>query len=205
MAKKKAAVKKSPVSRSSKPMTKARSKARSAPKRSAAPATRARRVSAKHATDSLNWVHDFTLKMLADVPADKLTAQAAGATNHALWTLGHLATGYAWFGPFIGSAPIQLPESYNKLFGSGSSPVDNPSAYPPIHEVRRHHDAAYKSIADALAKITDDDLQSPPVGDSGGFVSNKLDGIIKTAWHEGWHQGQLSALRRVLGLKAMMG
>jgi len=35
---------------------------------------------------------------------------------------------------------------------------------------------------------------------SGGFFDDILDGLKITAWHEGWHAGQLSSLRRAIGL-----
>jgi hypothetical protein len=143
------------------------------------------------------------MKMIDDVPADKLTFQAEGAKNHALWTLGHLATGYQWFGPFIGAKKPALPESYNGLFGYGSRPTTDASAYPSIAEVRKHHLACFKAVMDAANKLDDATLSNPPVGET-TMVTSMIDGLIKTAWHEGWHQGQLAAWRTAAGLKPAM-
>ena len=149
---------------------------------------------------NLEFAHENLLEMLADFPADRYTAQLPGAPNHALWTVGHLATGYLWFGGAAGLAMPALPDSYDGLFGYGSSPVADPLKYPAMAEVRSYADKAFAAMALGANRLTDAELAAPPAVDTGGFVSDRLAAIEKAAWHEGWHAGQIAMLRRALGL-----
>jgi hypothetical protein len=40
--------------------------------------------------------------------------------------------------------------------------------------------------------------------DTGGMATQRLDVISRVAWHDGWHLGQIAALRRTLGLPSAM-
>jgi uncharacterized damage-inducible protein DinB len=77
--------------------------------------------------------------------------------------------------------------------------------YPAHAEVRRIHDEQYNRLLRAAQAMSDADGLSTTATDSGGFVKNRLDVLHKCAWHEGWHQGQISSLRRALGLPSVMG
>jgi hypothetical protein len=149
---------------------------------------------------SLEFAHDNLLEMLGDFPAERYTAQLPGAPNHALWTIGHLATGYVWFGGAAGVAMPALPGSYNELFGYGSKPVGDAMHYPAMAEVRGYCDKAFDALVDGVKRLTDAELAAPPAVDTGGFAKDRLDAVEKAAWHEGWHAGQIAMLRRALGL-----
>jgi hypothetical protein len=53
--------------------------------------------------------------------------------------------------------------------------------------------------------MTESEAFMPCVGDSHGLASNRIEVIDRNAWHEGWHSGQLSSLRKALGLPGIMG
>jgi hypothetical protein len=40
--------------------------------------------------------------------------------------------------------------------------------------------------------------------DGGGWLANKMQAVDRNAWHVGWHLGQLSNLRRELGMAPLM-
>lgn len=155
------------------------------------------------AVEHLNWVHAYIDKCLSTMPEDKLMFQATTADNHALWTMGHLAASYAWFASLLDGKPQGMPDGFDKLFGMGSKPLADPAAYPAPSEVRRHYAGAYRRFTDAIAAIPAKDLDKPTVADSYGFAKNRLDVVYKAAWHDGWHTGQLSTLRRALGLPGL--
>ncbi len=152
----------------------------------------------------LHWTHAMTTALLADWPLEKLTYQSSPGDNHALWTMGHLATTYSWFASLLDGHMTPLPENYNLLFGTGSKPVDDPMAYPPMGEVRHHFDATYARFAELASQLKASDALKPTVGNAHGFCKDRADVFVKAAWHEGWHSGQLSTLRRALGLKTIM-
>jgi hypothetical protein len=152
----------------------------------------------------MRWTHDLTVRMLDSfAPAQLLHANFPGE-NHALWTMGHLITGYAWWAGMIDGTPAQYPPAYDALFGYKSTPTDDPAAYPHPDEVRRVFDGAWRRVMDAAHSLTDADALRPTATDSHGFAASRLEAIYKLLWHEGWHQGQLSTLRRSLGFPPLM-
>ncbi len=187
---------------------KAAGSARSAPRAPAAAASGSA-MNRAEAQKLLDWIHAFTNKMIDTWPADKATFQSAPTDNHLLWTVGHLATTYTWLtGLLTGTMGTgdggPLPASYNDLFGYKSAPKPGAADYPPLAEVRRHMDAAYGQFVAALRGLTEADLAKPCAMDAMGFASTRLDAVLKGCWHDGWHQGQLSTLRRALGLPGVM-
>lgn len=153
-----------------------------------------------HAVTLARFAHGVTAKFASGFADDQVTAQPAGCKNHVLWTLGHIAATNSWLGTLIDGGPHGLPESYQKLFGYNSQPVNDPGAYPSFAEVRKAFDETFERLIGAAAALNDDQLAQPCTSDTSGFCSDKLDAVNKGAWHEGWHVGQLADLRRELGL-----
>lgn len=154
--------------------------------------------------ESLNWTHAMTAQLANSVPPEKVTWQSAPTDNHVLWTLGHLATAYSWFASLIDGKGAELPGDYDKLFAFKSAPVNDPSKYPSIDSVRQLHEAAYRRMIEAIGDLTDAEALKPTTTDTGGFVKTKLEAIHRAIWHESWHQGQISTLRRAMGLPSVM-
>ncbi|MEI7656540.1 MAG: DinB family protein [Phycisphaerae bacterium] len=146
------------------------------------------------------FAHGMINKFAEGFAPEQVVAQAGACPNHLLWTLGHLASSASWtHGMITGASPI-VPEGYHALFGMGSKPIGDAALYPSFDEVRQAYEATFQRIVDAVARLDDQDLLTPPEQESGGFITDKLDALNKLAWHEGWHLGQLSDLRRGLGL-----
>jgi hypothetical protein len=156
------------------------------------------------AAANLKWVHDLLDKLVATFPEDKATFQTAGTDNHLMWTLGHLAVTYSWLASLVDGKAFTLPESYNALFGYQSKPTGDASTYPPIAEVKKNCAAAFGRLTDAIAKISGADLEKPTASDSFGFAKTRHEAILRAAWHDGCHSGQISSLRRALGLPSVM-
>lgn len=209
MAKKKAA-KKAPAKKSapkkSKPVVKKSKPARkaAAPKAAAAPA-KPSTAARDRALGQFKFAHGVTVKFASNFPDDLVTAQPPSCPNHLLWTLGHLASTASWMAGLVDGQPHTVPETYEKMFGMGSTPVNDPAAYPPFAEVRAAFDATYERLLTAAERMNDEQLAAPPAADGGGFVNDKLDALFKAAWHESWHLGQLANLRRALNLPSAFG
>lgn len=156
-----------------------------------------------HALRSLAFAHSLTQKGIADFPDAKLTHQPSPTDNHAIWTIGHLATTYAWFKSCFDGAMHPLPDSYNALFGTNSKPNPEAKNYPPLAEIKKHFEASYDAFVAAAKKLSDADLAKPPAVDTGGFCNDKLDALERATWHEGWHCGQLCGVRKSLNLPSV--
>lgn len=151
----------------------------------------------------VDFAHGMILKAI-EWPDDKVTAQAAGQPNHCLWTLGHLASTYEWASGLIDGKSSALPQNYAGLFGMGTTPSADAANYPPIAEVRSRFNAAYDRMMAAAKGMTDAQLDESLKEATGGFASTKMDMLYKMAWHDGWHLGQLTTLRKHLGLPSIM-
>lgn len=179
----------------SKPKAKAAGKATPASKQTAKPTTHATAL----AVSVLKFARETINKFFAGLEA-KPTAQVANVPNHALWTYGHLANTADWIRGTIDGKPASIKPEWDKLFGMGSKPVDDPRAYPSLAEVKKEYERTFKELVALTESHNDEQLSAPCAKDTGGFASSKLDAVIKSAWHEGWHLGQLTDLRRGLGL-----
>lgn len=202
MAKKaaKKAVKKAGKKSAKKAVKKPASRAKSAAKAGPDP----RLTMRDQAIANLNWTHGSMQALMKDWPADKLTWQPTGHENHLLWTIGHLATFYSWAHSLLAGKPLELPDGFAKKFGYRSTPVRDERAYPSLDDVLRVHDRAYGALITAAERLKAGDVLSPPAADAHGTADTRLDAIHRSAWHEGWHQGQIAALRRALGLSGIM-
>jgi hypothetical protein len=156
------------------------------------------------AVANMQWVHITLDKLIDTFPEEQALRQHVPTENHLLWTIGHLAVTYSWLVSLLEGKMFELPESYNALFGYGSKPGADPAAYPPIAEVKKSYTAAYTRFLAAANKLTARDLDKAPAADSFGFAKTRHEVLLRAAWHDGWHSGQLSALRRALGLPSVM-
>lgn len=153
----------------------------------------------------LRFCHATTEKLMESTPDEHALAQLPGAANHIAWTLGHHAVSQAWFASMLTGSMPSVPERYNALFGMHSVPQPDAALYPPLDELKSYWKSTFTALIEAVDALTDSDLPGAPAQDSGGFITSKFDAIAKAAWHDGWHAGQLAALRRGLGLPPALG
>ncbi len=154
----------------------------------------------EYALFTLAESREMTVGLLADIPADKLLHQPFEGTNHALWIMGHLAVTDDWLAGLYDDADRKLPEAYGSLFAMGSEPVNDPAAYPAPAEVRQHFDAAHTRMLNAVEAASDAKLAEPLPDDIKDFAPDKLAMALSLAWHEGLHTGQLTVIRKSLGI-----
>jgi hypothetical protein len=191
-----------------KPVARKLPKVVKAAKSKAKPAVRARAVPVTtkgHAIASMVFAHDFAIKACSAFPDDRVTWQRHPEDNHPLWTLGHLAVSYDWFAGLLDGKPSQSTPEQMKLFGPGSQAMSDVEAYPSMPEVKALCESAWKRLLKAAQALADSDLGKPPFGGPNTFAPDRLTVLERNAWHDGWHTGQVTTLRRALGLKPLMG
>lgn len=148
----------------------------------------------------LKWVRGMTDNMVSDFPADKATFQPWSGENHVVWSLGHLASTYVWLTGVLGGKAYEMPASYNETFKPGKAPTADATKYPAIAEVKQHFDGAFKTFLTTVEGLSEEQLGAPLKDSLGGFASTGWDVLDRATWHEGWHAGQISSVRRALGL-----
>jgi len=170
------------------------------------------KITNQTASDVLtNGIHALQLSRRAvlalynDVPDDKLVAQPFDGANHLLWQLGHITvTDDQVFQTLCDAKPL-CPDGWNERFGMGSTPVSDASAYPSLDEIKTKAEHVRQTLIewfqaqseDTLGQSAPEPLRSmtPTIGSIMSFL----------AFHEGMHVGQISSLRKAMGLPRVFG
>lgn len=156
----------------------------------------------EYAVQTLLFTRSVTEKLLDGIPEEKVCFQPAEASNHVLWQVGHLASAEMYFGGMIGAEGVHVPDAYNALFNEKPRPRGECPPYAAVLDTMkatREAMLAWARSAPESALVVD--LREK----SKGFINDPIDGLIKIGWHEGWHAGQISEIRKALGLKPAIG
>lgn len=154
---------------------------------------------------ALTFARQATLGFLEDFPKDKLCHQLTPGGNHASWIVGHLANTDNEFLVNLGGKNSKCPETWGKLFGMGSKPVGDAGAYPSFDDLRQAVHERREELTAWFNSMTDDQLAAPLPQDYEMFAPNFCGLASSLAWHEGLHAGQLTMIRRDIGLKPKFG
>ncbi len=154
---------------------------------------------------TMAFARQNTMGFLEDIPEDKVCFQVCPGANHAMWVLGHLATTDDHFLSSVGGKESRCGEKYKALFGMGSTPTGSPSDYPPIDEIKEIVHERREALAAWFGSMSEEQLAQPLSGDAAFFAANHGALMSTIAWHEGLHSGQLTMIRKALGIKPKMG
>jgi len=164
---------------------------------------------AVHARDTglgnLTFARGLTEMLYDGISPDKLLHAPFPGANHALWIMGHLATTDDMFlGKLMPREP-KLLAKWGELFGMGSKPVGDAAAYPSFDEIR----AAFRNMREELMgwlKSQDDAAMARPLPEGlEMFAPNLATFMGNLAAHESLHAGQLTVIRKHLGLAPKIG
>ncbi len=149
---------------------------------------------------ALNFARNWTLELLSDIPQDKLTHQPCAGGNHALWIAGHIAYADDIFMTHVGNKPARFSDSWVKLFGMETTPQADAGVYPTLSELTNALADNREGLLAWFSSMGAEDLAKPLPEDWRSFAANQ--GILMStiAWHEGLHAGQLTVVRKSLGL-----
>ncbi len=148
----------------------------------------------------LRFARTATLGLLKDIPEDKFLLQPAPKANHVLWILGHLAWTDDYFLQELAEQKSALPDDWSARFGMKSEPSPDRSRYPDVETVRTHLHARREAWLAWYGQRSPAELATPFTGELAGFAPN-LGGLAHSlAWHEGLHGGQITVVRKALGL-----
>lgn len=148
----------------------------------------------------------YMQRLVADVPDERMCEQPAGYSNHPAWQIGHTAVTCDFVGGMLGLEPA-LPAAWQGLFGVGTKPTDNASAYPSKAELTQGLEKVYARLREALKAADASTLAQP-------LPEERLRAIFPTVGtiavsvatsHIAVHCGQLSAWRKLAGLPSALG
>lgn len=146
---------------------------------------------------------DYTKRLLADVPQDRMAYQPAVNMNHPSWILSHLNLYHSVMTAMLLNRPFEDPKDHK--FGMKSKPAADASLYLPKVELLGDYERGHVDVAAALRSAGQARLEAttplerwrtamPQVG----IVLNYL-----MVLHESVHLGQFSVWRRVQGMPSV--
>lgn len=153
-----------------------------------------------HYVDSMFKTNtSLVTKAIEGIPPEHWSLKPGDSSNHLLWVIGHLIWSRGNILKTLGSEGA-LP--WAPLFARGAKLADT-HEYPQVEEVRK----AWSDVSDRLAACLTDvpaELLAKPHdkptfdGKVGGFIAF-------LAFHEAYHAGQVSYLRKWLGHGQLTG
>lgn len=142
-----------------------------------------------------------------DLTPRQAVFQLPPSKTHIVWLVGHLAWSTDSFvGPMLGRETT-LPPAYRELFRFGTEPSADSNAYPALAELVEALQRVSEEAASHLESLDDSVLDQPvpedsPAKDMFATIGAMLD---MTAFHAGYHTGQIVLLRRAQGLPGGLG
>lgn len=144
---------------------------------------------------------DIISKAIADVRPDDWFRTPGDDSNHLMWLLGHLVVHRGMVLETLGG---KWDSSWAPLFARGTQRVDD-AQYPTVDEMR----AAWAGISEQLTAALREpslDVLTRPVPEGSLSFDKKLSGKVAfLAFHDAYHAGQVSFLRKWLGYGQTVG
>lgn len=169
--------------------------------------------------DALETAHPLLTRFLVGFDDSNHTRQAPGIPNHVAWILGHLALYHHRAADRVlghdDPQPLPQPDFISgdgrsgtreridtESVCNGSVPIDDPSIYPTFERLMQIHDTALNRLIETT-RTADSAMLDRMVNWGAPFQAQKL--IIRMVMHMGTHAGQITDLRRGLGMGSVLG
>jgi hypothetical protein len=159
------------------------------------------------ATELIRWSFQISeglvSRMLEDLGDNPLQQPTAHGGNHPFWIMGHLTVIEGGLAQILvgGENPV---EHWWPLFGIGTQPQADASSYPPFGEiVSKFRELRAKNIQ-LLDEIGEARLGEKPQNVPLGFeeiMQTMGQTLLLTSLHTMTHAGQLTVVRKSLGLQ----
>ena len=157
---------------------------------------------------SMNLTDQGTAQLVADMRDAALKKPVGNGTdgNHTLWCLGHLAWIEGGIPSILFGEPHPL-EHWTPLFGTGTQPSSDASAYPSFDEVlATYRDLRARNLK-LLDELSDADLDRAPKAIPPGFenlMKTFGETLLLITLHNMVHYGEIAVARRAAGRKPLM-
>jgi hypothetical protein len=149
----------------------------------------------RHTTNVMHRVFKLTVDGLTQ--ADSLI-QPQPAGNCLNWVVGHLLCVYDQLLPLLGQAPVMQPGAL-KRYERGSAPIKSASEAMELSYLLTGIDEAVARVDAGLQGLSEETLDSPAPFSPTGRPETIRSLIGSILFHQVYHTGQASLLRRLAG------
>jgi hypothetical protein len=144
---------------------------------------------------------DIINKAIADVRTEDWFRTPGDDSNHMMWLLGHVVVHRGQVLKVLG---VDWKRSWASLFAPGSQRVDE-AEYPTVDEMRAAWDEISQQLKAALRETSPDVLTKPAPNGPPSFDKQLSGTVAFYAFHDTYHTGQVSFLRKWLGYGQTIG
>jgi hypothetical protein len=140
-------------------------------------------------------------KAIADVPTDDWFRKPGDDSNHLMWVVGHLIVHRGHVLKLMGH---QWDASWAPLFARGAERVAD-NEYPSSEEMKTSWQQVSADLATAMGNPPDDLLANDAPAGFPSFDGKVSGNVAVLAFHDAYHAGQVSYLRKWLGYGQTVG
>lgn len=144
---------------------------------------------------------DIINKAIEDVKPEDWFRQPGDDSNHLLWLLGHVVVHR---GLVLKTVGAEWSTPWASLFTRGSERVDA-AQYPSIEEMRDAWNQVSALLKATLNEAPAEVLGEPAAEGSPSFDKKLSGSVAFLAFHDAYHTGQISFLRKWLGYGQTIG
>lgn len=144
---------------------------------------------------------DIINKAIADVQTEDWFRTPGDDSNHMMWLLGHVVVHRGQVLKVLG---VDWNSSWASLFARGSQRVDE-IEYPTVDEMRAAWDEISQQLNSTLREPAPDVLTKAAPQGAPSFDKTMSGAVAFYAFHDTYHTGQLSFLRKWLGYGQTIG
>jgi hypothetical protein len=144
---------------------------------------------------------DIVNKATADVTAEDWFRKPGDDSNHLMWVMGHLVVHRGLTLQLLGG---QWDSSWASLFARGAQRVAD-TEYPSFEEIQSAWKQVSTDLSAALRNPPAELLAKPAPTGSPSFDGNASGTVAVLAFHDTYHVGQISYLRKWLGYGQTVG
>jgi hypothetical protein len=81
-----------------------------------------------------------------------------------------------------------------------TKPSPDAKVYPSFAEVKKYWEDSFALVVKLFEATPDAQMSDDTATNGYGFCTSKVDVAHKSAWHEGYHLGQVASLRKAAGI-----
>jgi uncharacterized damage-inducible protein DinB len=155
--------------------------------------------------EALAFSRRVLLRLLDGFDESNILVRCGEGASHTMHLVGHIGTTDDFFLTTLSGHASGLPEGYAALFGTGAVPKDDASAYPSFETMTDVLEDRRAALVAWFKSQDEDELLTALPGQLAGFAKNRAVLMSTLAFHEGFHTGQVSAIRRKLGMERALG
>jgi len=148
-------------------------------------------------------VREWVILSCRGVTVEQSVSIPAGANNHILWELGHIANSEDYLIAWGCAGQDRLSKDWDEKFGFRSRALPDAAEYPSLREIQDALEKGSEKTQDYLKNVSPEELASTPKNFSASGSGSVQSVFTHFMLHEAYHVGKISLLRKMLGLPSV--